>query len=79
MTTPDPAAYRTDEGDDQAAGLPPVGAVERRRDQVAAALERIARGEFNRCVVCGTQVDDRRLRIAPETDRCQRHITTPAP
>jgi hypothetical protein len=41
------------------------------------ALDRLARGVFARCDTCGTEIDDERLRIAPETSHCPAHRTTP--
>lgn len=60
-----------------------VGTARDRRDRVRAALRRLDNGEYGRCVVCGAQIDDERLEIRPETDRCRNHPEddrqTPAP
>lgn len=52
--------------------------LQRGREQVMAALDRLARGTFARCDICGDQIDDRRLRVEPAADRCPRHLATPA-
>lgn len=50
-----------------------LGTRDNRRRQVRAALERLDRGEYGRCTVCGAGIDDERLEIRPETDRCREH------
>ncbi|MBC3191201.1 TraR/DksA C4-type zinc finger protein [Pseudonocardia sp. C8] len=50
-----------------------VGARDGRRERVRAALSRLDRGEYGRCAVCGAEIDDERLEIRPETDRCREH------
>ena len=42
----------------------------RRRQQVEAALERIAGGEYGACQSCGEEIGHRRLQAAPETPFC---------
>jgi len=45
----------------------------RRRQELAAiegALRRIELGEYGDCVVCGEEIDIRRLRIAPTSTSC---------
>jgi len=41
-----------------------------RQRQVAAALRRIAQGEYGECVNCGEEVGFRRLEAQPETPLC---------
>lgn len=50
-----------------------VNTLRGRRERVEAALARLDRGEYGRCAVCGTEIDDERLEIRPETDRCREH------
>lgn len=45
-------------------------AMERQRDAVAAALERVATGTYGECVGCGKPVPDGRLDARPEAARC---------
>lgn len=48
-------------------------AVRRRAQQrarIEAALARIDAGRFGQCVVCGEEIDPRRLRFDPTTVRC---------
>jgi DnaK suppressor protein len=42
----------------------------RRINQLAAALERITRGEYGRCSVCGRDIEPQRLAAIPEADSC---------
>jgi RNA polymerase-binding transcription factor DksA len=42
----------------------------RRINQLAAALERMARGEYGRCSVCGQAIEPERLAAIPEADTC---------
>ncbi|TCK21092.1 TraR/DksA C4-type zinc finger protein [Pseudonocardia endophytica] len=51
----------------------------RHRDDVIAALGRLAEGTFARCDICGVQISDRRLRLAPAADRCEQHLLDRAP
>ncbi|TCK24634.1 TraR/DksA family transcriptional regulator [Pseudonocardia endophytica] len=51
----------------------------RQRDQVLAALDRLAAGTFARCDVCGVQISNRRLRLAPAADRCVNHLLPSSP
>jgi DnaK suppressor protein len=48
--------------------------IERRRQRrlgaIAGALRRIASGEFGHCLVCGVEIDARRLAADPVTTRC---------
>lgn len=87
MTTAETRWSLTEDTDTQRVGQPASVAggdrrdaddLQRRRDQVVAALDRLARGEFACCEVCGVQIDDRRLRIAPDADRCLQHTATRA-
>jgi DnaK suppressor protein len=55
------------------------GTLRMQRAQVVAALERIDAGEYGRCAVCGKEIDDERLEIRPETDRCRDHADTGSP
>lgn len=50
-----------------------TGTLRGRRDRVRAALARLDRGEYGRCTVCGAPIDDERLEIRPDTDRCRHH------
>jgi len=45
-------------------------ALERQRDAVAAALERVAAGGYGDCVGCGRSVPEGRLDARPEAARC---------
>jgi RNA polymerase-binding transcription factor len=45
-------------------------AMERQRDAVAAALERVATGTYGDCLGCGKPVPDGRLDARPEAARC---------
>ena len=38
--------------------------------RVQASLERIERGTYGECAVCGDVIEDARLRAVPDTDRC---------
>ena len=45
----------------------------RRQHELAAiegALRRIELGEYGNCLVCGEEIDVRRLRVAPTSTRC---------
>ncbi|MFC5947402.1 TraR/DksA family transcriptional regulator [Pseudonocardia lutea] len=55
------------------------GTLRMQRAQVVAALERIDAGEYGRCAVCGKEIDDERLEVRPETDRCRDHADTASP
>ncbi|MFR9802287.1 TraR/DksA family transcriptional regulator [Pseudonocardia sp. RS010] len=52
------------------------GTLRMQRAEVLAALERIEAGEYGRCAVCGREIDDERLEVRPETDRCRDHAET---
>lgn len=45
-------------------------AAERRRRQVEAALSRIDAGEYGECLVCGEDIEPRRLEAHPEAPLC---------
>ena len=38
--------------------------------RVEASLERIERGKYDECAVCGGTIEEERLRAVPDTDRC---------
>lgn len=44
-----------------------------RTRRVRAALTRLEKGEYGRCDVCGGRIDDERLEVRPDTDRCREH------
>lgn len=46
------------------------------RERLVAAIERIDRGEYGRCAICGREIDAERLDARPETDRCREHADT---
>lgn len=50
--------------------------------QVKAALQRLDRGEYGRCIDCGREIEDARLRAVPWTPYCledqQKHDTCTA-
>ncbi len=49
------------------------GVTEARRHALAriqSSLARIERGTYGRCLACGGEIDEDRLRAVPETDRC---------
>jgi RNA polymerase-binding transcription factor DksA len=46
--------------------------VARRINELTAALERIERGEYGRCGVCGNDIEPERLRAIPEAATCLR-------
>lgn len=48
-------------------------ALRRRRDEVDAALARVADGSYGTCAVCGDPIPAARLEARPTTDRCIRH------
>lgn len=47
-----------------------VDVAKKRRGQVVAALERIDRGVYGQCVVCGAALPPDRLEARPEAARC---------
>ncbi|AEA24561.1 transcriptional regulator, TraR/DksA family [Pseudonocardia dioxanivorans CB1190] len=53
------------------------GTLRTQRRRLDAALDRLERGEYGRCTVCGREIDDERLSIRPETDRCRDHPEEP--
>lgn len=46
--------------------------LQRRIRELAAALERLERGEYGRCTVCGGLIAEARLDLLPATRRCRR-------
>jgi DnaK suppressor protein len=42
----------------------------RRIDRLSAALERIGRGDYGRCALCGRDIEPERLVALPEADTC---------
>jgi RNA polymerase-binding transcription factor DksA len=55
----------------EAEGLARTVELERRRIQ--DALERIDKGTYGRCEVCGREIDDERLEARPEVSTCREH------
>ena len=49
-----------------------LDAVNERRQEVQAALDRIEAGTYGRCVDCGAELPDERLDARPEAARCVR-------
>jgi RNA polymerase-binding transcription factor DksA len=47
------------------------------RRRVLDALERLDKGEYGRCAVCGREIDDERLEARPEVRTCREHADTP--
>ena len=47
--------------------------LEARLEKVNSALERIASGTYGRCAVGGEEIEEARLRVAPEADTCVTH------
>lgn len=43
--------------------------------KIDAALERIAKGTYGRCVVCGQQIPEERLEVVPETAYCVKDVS----
>lgn len=41
-----------------------------RRAEILGALERMQRGSYGRCVICGEPIPYRRLEVVPETRTC---------
>lgn len=39
-------------------------------DQIERAMQRMDRGEYDVCAVCGNEIPLQRLRVLPFTDRC---------
>lgn len=39
-------------------------------DQIERALQRMDRGKYGVCAVCGNEIPPQRLRVLPFTDRC---------
>jgi RNA polymerase-binding transcription factor DksA len=44
--------------------------LQERRAEILGALERIQRGSYGRCVICGEPIPYRRLEVVPETRTC---------
>jgi DnaK suppressor protein len=42
--------------------------------RINASLERMERGSYGECAVCGETIDERRLQALPDTDRCVRCV-----
>nr|WP_171783112.1 TraR/DksA C4-type zinc finger protein [Isoptericola halotolerans] len=55
----------------QAAALAAEAAVE--RDELVAALDRVAAGTYGVCAVCGRQIPTGRLEVRPAATRCVEH------
>ncbi len=53
-----------------------VDTVGAQRHRVEAALKRLDDGDYGRCSVCGTEIDDERLEARPEVDTCREHADT---
>jgi RNA polymerase-binding transcription factor DksA len=54
-----------------AVGLERLGEVDRAQlARIDAALDRLVDGSWGWCVACGRPIEDARLRIVPEADRC---------
>jgi RNA polymerase-binding transcription factor len=75
------ALYEERESDpqDRAADVSAAGTLERIDEnemaqlaRVVAALARLDGGTWGRCLVCGAQIDPKRLRAVPEAARCTR-------
>lgn len=48
-------------------------ALEGRLQKVNSALERIVAGKYGLCLVGGEDIEEGRLRVAPEADTCVKH------
>lgn len=57
------------EGDEVLEDLGAAGLLEIR--MIEAALQRIARGEYGTCVVCGDPISQERLDVLPQTPKCR--------
>ncbi|MEL7977637.1 TraR/DksA C4-type zinc finger protein [Isoptericola sp. F-RaC21] len=55
----------------QAAAL--AAEAERERDELLAALDRVADGTYGVCEVCGRPIPDARLEVRPAATRCVEH------
>jgi DnaK suppressor protein len=71
------AAEREPDWEDEAANVSAASLLERLGEaeraaveRIDAALERIERGTYGECVVCGAAIELDRLEAVPETDRC---------
>ncbi len=47
--------------------------VQLQRRRVQDALDRLDRGSYGRCAVCGREIDDERLEARPEVATCREH------
>jgi len=47
--------------------------LEERLHKVNAALERIKNGTYGKCAVGGEEIEEARLRVAPDVDTCVKH------
>lgn len=43
--------------------------------QIAAALDRIEAGTYGECVVCGAEIEPKRLELLPQTPYCAKHAS----
>lgn len=66
--TADPGSALSDADREEAV----IEAMQVQRDQVQAALQRIADGSYGKCVECGTELPAERLEARPEAARCVR-------
>lgn len=44
--------------------------LEKKLEDIEAALQRITAGTYGTCVVCGKQIDEERLKANPAADKC---------
>jgi len=62
--------------DTEASLLDSIDALGRRAlARIQSSLVRIARGRYDECVACHADIDEQRLRVVPDTDRCGRCAT----
>lgn len=76
------AAELVEEGQEESLALVLERLDERDRSHLIAidrALDRIGRGDYGDCVVCGHSIGAARQRALPTTDRCRRCAAIPAP
>jgi RNA polymerase-binding protein DksA len=71
------AAEREPDWEDEAANVTAAELLERLGEaeraavnRIDAALERMERGTYGECIVCGAPIELDRLEAIPETDRC---------
>ena len=67
-----PAEYASDVADRQTA-MALAGTVDVDLRRVDAALERVEKGTYGRCEVCGRPVEDERLEVTPTARTCIEH------